>query len=120
MIAGMYEELRSDRHSVVLIAGADLTSILVKAGPSTPEAVNKWLAAEFPKSRTSCSVLGSRGEESFDPADQFTEDASRPPRSHLASVLGSTPTSQRQSLAIPSRGFGKLRFQQEYWFGLPG
>jgi hypothetical protein len=43
-----YEELRSDRHPVVIIAGADIAAILVKAGIGTPEAVQEWLMASFP------------------------------------------------------------------------
>jgi hypothetical protein len=43
-----YQELRSDRHPVVVIAGADIAAILVKAGLGTPEAVREWLVAEFP------------------------------------------------------------------------
>jgi hypothetical protein len=31
-----YQELRSDRHPVVVIAGADIAGILVKAGLGTP------------------------------------------------------------------------------------
>jgi hypothetical protein len=44
-----YQELRSDRHPVVVIAGADIAAILVKAGLGTPEAVLEWLVAEFPQ-----------------------------------------------------------------------
>jgi len=40
-----YQELRSDRHPVVVIAGADIAGILVKAGLGTPEAVREWLTA---------------------------------------------------------------------------
>ena len=43
-----YQELHSDRHPVVVIAGADIAAILVKAGLGTPEAVLEWLTAEFP------------------------------------------------------------------------
>src|SRR3954465_14174145 len=42
-----YQELRSDRHPVVVIAAADIASILVKSGLGTPEALNEWLATEF-------------------------------------------------------------------------
>jgi hypothetical protein len=42
-----YQELRSDRHPVVVISGADIAAILVKAGLGTPEAVREWLVAEF-------------------------------------------------------------------------
>jgi hypothetical protein len=44
-----YEELRSDRHPVIVIAGADIASILLNAGISTPDAVDKWLQMSFPK-----------------------------------------------------------------------
>jgi hypothetical protein len=47
-----YQELRSDRHPVVVIAGADIAAILVKAGLGTPEAVGEWLIAEFPTEAT--------------------------------------------------------------------
>ena len=43
-----YQELRSDRHPVVVIAGVDIAAIMVKAGLGTPEAVREWLIAEFP------------------------------------------------------------------------
>jgi hypothetical protein len=43
-----YQELRSDRHPVVVIAGADIAAILVKAELGAPEAVGEWLVAEFP------------------------------------------------------------------------
>jgi len=43
-----YRESRSDRHPVVVIAGADIAGFLVKAGVGTPEAVREWLVAEFP------------------------------------------------------------------------
>jgi hypothetical protein len=36
-----YQELRSDRHPVVVIAGTDIAAILVKAGLGTPEAVGE-------------------------------------------------------------------------------
>ena len=37
-----YQELRSDQHPVIVVAGADITAILVKAGIGTPEAVGLW------------------------------------------------------------------------------
>jgi hypothetical protein len=43
-----YQELRSDRHPVVVIAGADIAAIIVKAGMGTSETVREWLIAEFP------------------------------------------------------------------------
>jgi hypothetical protein len=42
-----YEELRSDRHPVIVIAGADIAAILLKAGISTPTAVQEWLESSF-------------------------------------------------------------------------
>jgi hypothetical protein len=45
-----YQEVRSDRHPVVVIAGADIAAILVKAGIGTPSAVTFWLEAQFPAS----------------------------------------------------------------------
>jgi hypothetical protein len=44
-----YEELRHDRHPVIVIAAVDIADILLKAGLSTPEAVGEWLNAAFPK-----------------------------------------------------------------------
>jgi hypothetical protein len=43
-----YQELRSDRHPVVVIIGTDIAAILVKGGLRTPEVVWEWLTAEFP------------------------------------------------------------------------
>ena len=43
-----YQELRSDRHPVVVMAGVDIAAVLVKAGLGTPETVKQWLTAEFP------------------------------------------------------------------------
>ena len=42
-----YQELRSDRHPVAVISGADIAAILVNAGLGTPQAVMEWLRAEF-------------------------------------------------------------------------
>jgi hypothetical protein len=47
-----YEELRSDRHPVIVIAGRDLAGILLKAGLSTPAAVQEWLKSSFKKNET--------------------------------------------------------------------
>jgi hypothetical protein len=44
-----YEELRSDRHPVIVIAGGDIAGILLKAGLSTPAAVQDWLESSFKK-----------------------------------------------------------------------
>jgi hypothetical protein len=43
-----YEELRHDRHPVVVIAAVDIAGILLAAGFSTPESVVGWLQASFP------------------------------------------------------------------------
>jgi hypothetical protein len=43
-----YQELRSDGHPVVVIAGNDIAAILVKAGLGTPDAVRRWLSDQFP------------------------------------------------------------------------
>ena len=43
-----YQELRSDKHPVIVISGADIAAILVDAGLGTVDAVRNWLAAEFP------------------------------------------------------------------------
>ena len=44
-----YQELRSDRHPVIVISGADIAGILVKAGVGTAEALTEWLIAQFPR-----------------------------------------------------------------------
>ena len=44
-----YQELRSDRHPVVIISAADIAGILVNVGLGTPEALKQWLIAQFPK-----------------------------------------------------------------------
>ena len=44
-----YEEVRSDRHPVVVIAGADISAILVGAGLGTQEVLRDWLVAQFRK-----------------------------------------------------------------------
>lgn len=43
-----YEELRTDRHPVIVIAGVDIAGILIKAGLGSSEAVRQWLMAQFP------------------------------------------------------------------------
>jgi hypothetical protein len=45
-----YQELRSDRHPVVVIAGTDIAAILVKAGLGTAQALTQWLRGQFPRS----------------------------------------------------------------------
>lgn len=44
-----YQELRSDRHPVIVISAVDIATILVKAGLGTPDALKQWLAAQFPR-----------------------------------------------------------------------
>lgn len=43
-----YEELRADRHPVVVICGADIVRLLKARDISTAAAVTTWLASEFP------------------------------------------------------------------------
>jgi hypothetical protein len=44
-----YEELRADRHPVIVISAADIAAIVLKAGLSTPAAVEAWLQSSFKK-----------------------------------------------------------------------
>jgi hypothetical protein len=44
-----YEELRHDRHPVVVISGADIAGLLVRSGLGTAQAVGQWLQTAFPK-----------------------------------------------------------------------
>jgi hypothetical protein len=44
-----YEELRADRHPVIVILGSDIAAILSKVELSTAPAVPAWLATAFPK-----------------------------------------------------------------------
>lgn len=43
-----YEELREDRHPVVVICGRDIAGILKEHGYGTQAAVAAWLSAQFP------------------------------------------------------------------------
>lgn len=45
-----YEELRSDRHPVVIICGADIVRLLRARNISSSSDVLRWLASEFPRS----------------------------------------------------------------------
>jgi hypothetical protein len=45
-----YKEVREDRHPIVMIAGGDISNILMKSGFNTPELVKDLLAREFPLS----------------------------------------------------------------------
>jgi Restriction endonuclease AspBHI N-terminal/Restriction endonuclease len=48
-----YEEVRTDRHPVVLICGRDIVDILRTHGYSQPATVRSWLAERFPGSQIS-------------------------------------------------------------------
>jgi len=43
-----YEEIRQDRHPVVLFCGRDLALILMDKGLNSAQRVRAWLAEEFP------------------------------------------------------------------------
>lgn len=43
-----YDEIREDRHPVVIVSAADIVGILGRHGYGDVEAVTSWLAAEFP------------------------------------------------------------------------
>ena len=43
-----YQELRADRHPIVVIAGADIVRLLRKRGYDSAQAVAKWLRDEYP------------------------------------------------------------------------
>ena len=43
-----YEELRGDRHPVVVLTGRDITDVLKRHGHSTPSAVQTWIRGKFP------------------------------------------------------------------------
>lgn len=55
-----YQELRSDRHPVVVISAADIAGILVKVGLGTPEALKQWLIAQFPPPRGNADAFTFR------------------------------------------------------------
>jgi hypothetical protein len=44
-----YNEIREDRHPVIIISGKDLVSILKEAGYGTISDVVNWLKSNFPK-----------------------------------------------------------------------
>lgn len=46
-----YKEVREDRHPIVMIAGGDISNILMKSGFNTPELVRDLVAREFPLGR---------------------------------------------------------------------
>lgn len=43
-----YQEIRSDQHPVVILAGSDLVALLREKGYSTPGEVTRWLGEAFP------------------------------------------------------------------------
>ena len=45
-----YSEIREDRHPIILIAGKDITDVLIDNGLSDAEAVKTFLDREFPRS----------------------------------------------------------------------
>ena len=45
-----YREIKEDQHPIVVIAAADIATLLKASGRSGPAAVASWLAAEFPRS----------------------------------------------------------------------
>jgi ABC-type lipopolysaccharide export system ATPase subunit len=44
-----YEEVREDRHPIIFITGKDITEVLIQNGHNSPENVQEWLSAEFPR-----------------------------------------------------------------------
>jgi hypothetical protein len=43
-----YEEIRQDRHPVVVLCGRDIAQLLIAKGKNTVELVREWLVSEFP------------------------------------------------------------------------
>ena len=43
-----YEEIREDRHPVIILCGRDLAQILIRKGLNSGGKVHEWLANEFP------------------------------------------------------------------------
>lgn len=43
-----YQELRADKHPVVVICGADIVRLLKSAGYASEDSLRKWLVTEFP------------------------------------------------------------------------
>lgn len=43
-----YQEIREDKHPIVLICGRDISNILIKAGYNTPDILQRFLQSEFP------------------------------------------------------------------------
>lgn len=48
-----YQEIREDRHPVVIISGGDVVDLLKKNGYGRLTTLRNWLASEFPKSQAS-------------------------------------------------------------------
>jgi Restriction endonuclease AspBHI N-terminal/Restriction endonuclease len=44
-----YEEIRGDKHPIIVICGRDIAELLKKYGYSTPSTVKAWLKATFPR-----------------------------------------------------------------------
>lgn len=44
-----YKEIKEDGHPVLIISSGDIARLLVDKGYGTPEDVQQWLAARFPK-----------------------------------------------------------------------
>ena len=42
-----YEELRADRHPILILSGNDIVAILIKAGYNTPEVVKQFVGGDF-------------------------------------------------------------------------
>ena len=43
-----YKEIKEDRHPIIVIASADIVSLLRASGRGSPSAVSAWLETEFP------------------------------------------------------------------------
>ena len=61
-----YQELRSDGHPIVVLAGRDIVALLKQDGISTVDEVKTWLAANFPNS---ASAARTATYPLADPAD---------------------------------------------------
>jgi hypothetical protein len=57
-----YEELRGDRHPVVIICGRDIADLLKRHGHGTPTAVRRWLSANFSQLPDSLPAADPVGE----------------------------------------------------------
>lgn len=58
-----YKEIKDDQHPIVIIAGGDITRILIRSGYSDPLALSSWLSANFPRA----SDMPQRREEKLSP-----------------------------------------------------